>query len=139
MALRPDDQLPIKRYRLGKMETYEVLVSSFNRIESEAMSIGTDFAFATACLPVAVTLNITLKTIPIADPLIKDPFLFLMYACYILGAYFGVRAFRQRGRLKGFMQEIRDAQVAPLGEKDNELGPSELEALPSEGESEEKK
>jgi hypothetical protein len=29
------------------------------------------------------------------------------------------------------MQTIRDAQVPPLGEKGGEIGPSELESLPS--------
>jgi hypothetical protein len=132
MVLGPDDQIPIKCYRLGKMQSYEVLVSDFDRIESEATSIGTDLAFATACIPVGITINITLKTVSIADPLVKDPFLIRMFTCYILGAYFGVRAYRQRGRLKVFMQAIRDVQVAPLGEKGSEIGPSELAALPSE-------
>lgn len=132
MPFNPDDRIPIERFRLGKMQSYEVLVSDFNRIESEAKSIGTDIAFATACIPVAITLHITLKMVAIPDPSVKYPFLLLMYACYILGAYFGVRAYRQRGRLKAFMQTIRDAQVAPLGEKGSEIGPDELEALPAE-------
>jgi hypothetical protein len=114
------------------MQSYEVLVSDFNRIESEAKSIGTDIAFATACIPVAITLHVTLKMVAIPDPTVKYPFLLLMYACYILGAYFGIRAYRQRGRLKEFMQTIRDAQVAPLGEKGSEMGPAELAALPAE-------
>jgi hypothetical protein len=135
MVLGPNDQIPIERYRLGKMRSYEVLVSDFERIESEAMSIGTDLAFAFLCIPVGITLSVTLLTVTITDRLVKDPFLLFMFACYILGGYFGVRAFRQRGRLKTFMQAIRDSQVAPLGEKGSEIGLSELEALPSEKQS----
>jgi hypothetical protein len=127
----PLDQIPIKRFRLGEMQSYEVLVSDFNRIQSEAMSIGTDFAFAVALIPVAVTFTTTLAVATISLAWVRESFTLLMYVCYILGLYFAVRAFRQRGRLKTFMQTIRDAQVPPLGEKGGEIGPSELESLPS--------
>jgi hypothetical protein len=135
MVLEPIELIPIKRYRLGKMQSYEILVGDFDRIENEALGIGTDLAFATACIPVGVTLSVTLFTVTIANPLVKDPFLVLMFTCYILGAYFGLRAYRQRGRLRSFMQAIRDGQVAPLGEKGSEISRSELETLPSEEQS----
>lgn len=132
MALSSDNQINIKRYRLGKMASYEVLVGDFNRIDHEAQTIGTHLHFFLACVPLAITLHIALRTIPIPDWNIKAPFMLFMYACYILGAFFGVSAFRQRGRLRKFMQDIRDSQVPPLGEKGNEIGPSEAESLPSE-------
>jgi hypothetical protein len=128
----PLEQIPIKRFRLGQMSSYEVLVSDFDRVEFEAMSIGTDLAFATAFIPVAITLHVTLRVTTPADQYVRESFTLLMYVCYILGIYFGVRAYRQRGRLKRFMQLIRDCQVSPLGEKDSEIGPSELQQLPSE-------
>lgn len=120
------DQIPIKRFRLGEMQSYEVLVSDFDRIESEAKSIGTDLAFFTACLPVAITLHITLRTVTPADQYVRESFTILMWVCYLASIYFGVKAFRQRGRLKVFMQNIRNAQVPPLGEKGSELGPGEV-------------
>jgi hypothetical protein len=130
--MNPDDaHIPAKRYRLREVETYEVVRDDFNRIETEAMNIGTDFAFATACLPVAITLTITLYTVTIADRTVKDAFMLLTFTCYILGLYFAVRAWRHRGHLKNFMQRIRDNQVAPFGEKGEELEPSELQKLPS--------
>jgi len=135
MALRDDDQIPIERYRLGKLRSYEVLINDFDRIENVATTIGTDLAFATAFLPVAIALSITLITVTIADWNIKGPFYFFMWSSYILGAYFAVRAFRQRGQLKNFMHNIRDAQIPPLGEKGSELGPAELQGLPSEEQS----
>jgi len=131
MALPPDDQISIKRFRLGKMQSYEVLVGDFNRIEDEASSIGTHFAFALACLPVAITIHITLSRVRISDQSVREPFMLLMFACYILGAFFAISAFRQRGRLRKFMQVIRDSQVPPLGEKGSEIGPSEADQLPS--------
>ncbi len=131
--MKPDDaHIPAKRYRLREVQTYEVVRDDFDGIETEAMNIGTDFAFATACIPVAITLTVTLKTVTITDQTLKDAFLLLAFTCYILGSYFAVRAWRHRGHLKSFMQKIRDNQVAPLGEKDGELESSELQKLPSE-------
>jgi hypothetical protein len=131
--MRPDDaHIRAKRFRLREVHTYEVVRDDFDHIEAEAMSVGTDFAFATACIPVGITLSITLLTVKIENLSVKLIFLSLMFCCYILGAYFGVEAWRDRGHLKKFMQRIRENQEAPLGEKDGELGPSELEQLPSE-------
>ncbi|HEX4003648.1 MAG TPA: hypothetical protein VHX36_13445 [Candidatus Acidoferrales bacterium] len=129
MAPRTDDQITIKRYRLGNMQSFEVLVGDFNRIEDEAQSIGTHLGFALACIPVAITINITLATVAIPNQNVKAPFMLLMFACYILGAFFSVSAFRQRGRLRKFMQTIRDNQEPPLGEKGNEMSPSDVESL----------
>jgi hypothetical protein len=127
-----DDFLPFKRYRLGQLPTYEILAKDFDRIGDEAQSIGTAFAFATACIPVALTLTVALTTVIIDSWKVKAPFMVLMFVCYILGLYFSVLAFRQRGRLTKFMQAIRDSQVAPLGEKGDEIGPAESQQLQSE-------
>lgn len=131
--MHPDDtRIPAKRFRLREVQTYEVVRDDFDGIETEAMNVGTDFAWATACIPVAITLTITLLTVPVTNQGVKETFLCLMFVCYILGLYFAVNAWRQRGRLKKFMQRIRENQEAPLGEKGEELEPSELQKLPSE-------
>lgn len=39
------------------------------------------------------------------------------WACYILGCFFAIVAWRQRGHLKAFMQQIREVQVAPVAAK----------------------
>jgi hypothetical protein len=135
MALQADDHIPIERFRLGKLRSYEVLAKDFDQIESIAMTIGTDFAFATACIPVALAFTITVLTVPIASWNIKGFFELVMLVCYILGLYFSSRAFKHRGNLKRFMKDIRDAQEPPLGEKGSELGEQDLEALPSNEES----
>jgi hypothetical protein len=137
--MNPDDaHIPAKRFRLRAVHTYEVVRDDFDQIETEAMSVGTDFAFAMACIPVAITLTVTLLTVSVANSTVKLAFFCLMFSCYILGAYFGVAAWRDRAHLNRFMQRIRDNQEAPLGEKDEELRPSELEQLPSEEEGGEK-
>jgi hypothetical protein len=109
-----DAHIPAKRFRLREVQTYEVVRDDFDSIETEAMNIGTDFAFATACIPVAITLSITLLTVQVTNQGAKVTFLCLMFSCYIVGGRFAVNAWRHRGRLKKFMQRIRDNQEAPL-------------------------
>jgi fructose-specific phosphotransferase system IIC component len=140
MTLNQDDYLRVKRFRLGEIPSYEVLVDDFDRIEDEAQDVGLAFHFAVFCLSGAFTLSITLATVPIASWHVKATFLLAMCGGYVVGSFFLVLALRQRDRLKKMMQKIRDRQIAPLGEKDSELGPSELQQLPSEaGESTEDK
>lgn len=58
MATYRDDQIPATRYRLEGLRTYEVLVDDFERIEQEASQVGNSLQFATACVPVGITLTI---------------------------------------------------------------------------------
>lgn len=135
MALENEDHIPIERYRLGKLRSYEVLVEKFESIETEAMNIGTDLTFSVACISIAVTLTATLPQGSITNKPLYDVFLFAAIICWIEGARFGLKAYRQRGRLKILMQGIRDSQIPPLGEKGSELAPAEEQALKSEPES----
>jgi hypothetical protein len=117
MPLRADDQLPAKRYSLGPVETYEIVRRDFESIGREATNIGTAFAFAAALLPVGITLTATLITSTVSNNNIREALLTLMWVCYILGGYFAVLAYRQRGNLQRFMGEIRDSQVPPIAAK----------------------
>lgn len=132
MTLNQDDYPRVKRFRLGEIPSYEVLVDDFDRIEDEAQDVGLAFHFAIFCLSVAITLCITLATVPVDKWLVKSIFILVIFGGFVLGFFFLVSALRQRDRLKKMMQKIRDRQIAPLGEKDGELGPSELQQLPSE-------
>jgi hypothetical protein len=108
-----DAHIPAKRFRLREVQTYEVVRDDFDNIESEAMNIGTDFAFATACIPVAITITITLLTAQVNNQGWKVTFLCLMFICYILGLRFAVNAWRQRGRLKKFTQGFATIKKLP--------------------------
>ena len=130
MTFRGEDQLPAKRHSIERVETYEVERHQFDSIEREATSIGGFFAMATACLPVGVTLTATLKTVSVPDPVTASALWGLMWACYILGIFFAGFAWKQRGKLKRFMQEIRDSQVAPVAAKEPPVAP-DLTAIPN--------
>jgi hypothetical protein len=113
----PDDQLPAKRNSLRQVETYEVERHKFDRIEREATGIGIGFTVAAACLPTAITLNVTLKTVAIKDANTAVPIWSLMWACYIVGIAVLIWAWIKRGDLKRDMQDIRDTQVPPVSAK----------------------
>lgn len=135
-AMVPDsnDHIPAKRHRHRAVDTYEVFSDDFERIEEEGSRVGTDLQFATAWLPVAITLTVTLCTATIQNKHIFTAFYVLMWVSYGFGIFHGFNAWKQRGRFKRLLETIKKNQIAPLGEKGNELRPSQLEDLPSQEE-----
>ena len=127
-----EDHIPAIRYRLKNVSTYEIPVTDFNRIEEEGSAVGTHLQFATAWIPVAITLSLTLATVPI--PSEKDrvyyTVLTVMLLSWALGTFHGVCAFRQRGRFKRLMDGLRELQVGPMGQEGEELKPTDLANLP---------
>jgi hypothetical protein len=99
----------------------------FDNIENEAANLGTDVQAATFCLPIAVTITVTLLTVPIANRFTKDAFFLVMTCAYGFGLLSAYRARQQRGRFRKFMENIRASQVESLGEKGQEVGPAELQ------------
>ena len=136
---QPDPHIPAKRYFIREVQTYEVLVTDFNNLESEATNVGTDFSVAAACIPVAVALTVTLLTVSIQNIKLFESFFCVTFLCWAMGIIYGFKAWRGRGHFTKAMQRIRDYQMPPLGEKDEELAPSELQNLPSEEEGREGK
>jgi len=127
MPLGPYPRL--KRFSLGEIPSYEVLADDFDRIEDEAQDVGLAFHFAIFCLSVAITLCITLATVPVENWIVKSIFICVILGGFVLGLFFLILALRQRDRLKKMMQKIRDRQIPPeLGQK----GDAESQELPSE-------
>jgi hypothetical protein len=130
MSLEVDSSIPAVRHRLKGVVTYEVPADDFERIKEEGSAVGTDLQFATVCIPVAITLTITLCTVTITRDRLFEVFFLWMLVFYVLGIFFGFRAWRQRGRFGRLMNRIVALQVGPIGEQGKELRPSELESLP---------
>jgi hypothetical protein len=123
----PADHTSIKRFRRGGLASYEVMRDEFESIESEAANLGSYLQAAIFCFPIAITITITLLTVPLADGFKKDAFFLTMLSAYVFGCFFAYGAWRQRGRFRRFMQKISANQVEPLGEKGQEVGPAELQ------------
>ena len=132
MPLSQNEHTRVKQFRLGEIPSYEVLADDFDRIEEVAQDVGLAFHFAIFCLSVAVTLSVTLVTVPVDNLIVKVIFVAVIFVGFVLGLYFLITALSQRDRLAKMMQKIRARQVAPLGEKDGEIGPLESQQLPAE-------
>ena len=132
MSNHTDDNIPAARYRISRIDTYEVAVSDFDRIEEVASTVGSDLTFATTGLSVAVTLTITLAVSPISNEHLHTEFFIVMCFGYGAALYCGFRWWRQRGELKKLVDRIRKMQVGPLGEQGKEIKPSDLANMPLE-------
>ncbi len=127
-----DSYISAKRYRLKEVKTYEVFVSDFDRIEQEANGTGTHLQFATFWFAIGIGSALTLIAIPALS--IKAYITYLVFTILglSLGLFHGQRWQKQGNSLKKLMNGIRENQSMSLGEKGDELRPSELENLPSE-------
>ncbi|MGB9236510.1 MAG: hypothetical protein WCC04_19045 [Terriglobales bacterium] len=127
-----DDYISAKRYRLKDVKTYEVFVSDFNRIETEASATGTHLQFATFWLAIGIGSALTVIALPAIG--LKAYLTYLVFAAVglSLGIFHCLRWQKQGDSLKKLMDGIRESQGMSLGEKGDELKPSELENLPSE-------
>ena len=112
-----DAHITAKRHRLREVETYEVFRDDFDTIETEASQIGTDLQFACSLLPLAIGLTVTLLVTTIAEDRRYYSILSLTAVFYLLGAFFAVSAFRDKGRFRKLIKRIRDSQVL-VAEKD---------------------
>ena len=130
MSIEQDDRIPAARHRLKQIVTYEVPADEFDRIEQEASTVGTDLQFATLLLSTAVSFTVTLCTVAIANERVYEFFIMITIVGYVVGAFCGVRGWKQRGQLNRLISKIRSSQVGPVGEEGKEIKPTELDTLP---------
>ena len=128
----PDDNIPASRHRLRGIVTYEVNADDFERIETEASTVGTDIQFATVLISTAISFSVTLLTVSIPNQHLHDLFSLITVVGFALGGFFAVRGWRERGHLKRLLSRIRASQVGPVGEQGKEMRPTELDLLPLE-------
>jgi hypothetical protein len=126
------EHIPVRRHRVEHAEIYELFGEDLRRIEDEGSRVGTHFQFATAWLPIGIALTVTLSTVTIPKDRVFYSLMIFTIIAYGFGLFHSVCAWQQRGRFKGIMTEIRERKAGPLGEKNEELKPSELQQLPSE-------
>jgi len=124
-----DAHIETRRHRHAPVETYEVFVEDFNRIETEAETIGTDLTFGSIWISVAITSTAALPTIPNDWNRIFGSFLVATLVGYSLGTYFLLRWHRQKDSLGKLMDRIRSSQIPQWGDERKELRGSELDKL----------
>jgi len=124
-----NDHITAKRHRLEHVDVYEVSGDELDRIEREAVTVGTDLQFALFWIPIAVTLTTALALTSIQNAKVYNGFFTVTVVSYGFGVYFGVRWWRCRDVFKRLLAKIRDRQVGPVGEQGKEV--QDLTALPS--------
>jgi len=129
--------IPVRRHGLSHVETYDVTSDELERIEAEGADEGFNFHIALFCLTMASSclLGLVLSPPPNDKPKTFVVLVVLVVVGFLVGLIFGIKWFIGRGAFSATIRRIGDRQVGPLGEKGGELGPSELQALPSEEES----
>jgi hypothetical protein len=127
-----DKYIEARRHRHGPVETYEIFVEDFNRIETEAEAIGTNLTFGSIWLSVAITCSAALPSIPRDWLHVFNAFLTFALVGYTLGVYFLIQWKTQKHSLKSLMTRIRASQIPQWGDEGEELKREELEELPSE-------
>jgi hypothetical protein len=128
----PDDRhIETRTHRHGPVATYQVLVEDFDRIESEAASIGSDLTFAIFWLSEAVTSTFAIPTIPATRLHVFATFEVATGIGYALGGYFLWKWFNNRNSLKKLMNKIRANQIPEFGEAGKELDMADLASLPA--------
>lgn len=127
----PNEHIPIRRHRLSGLDICDVTTTELNNIEKEGCDVGLDFQIAEFCLAAALSfLAATLSNTP-ASNRVFTVFVVIIIVCFILGAIFGLKWWKGRGRFAKLIQEIRDRPIGPVGEEGKELEPGQLAALPS--------
>lgn len=126
-----EEHIPATRHRLKSVDTYEITVSDFNRIKLEAGSVGTHLQFATALVPLSVSLWITLFTVSLET---VARYTILVFAVISLceGVFHSALAYRERGRFSQMMEDLKSLQAVPFGSEGNELKPTDLASLPAQ-------
>jgi hypothetical protein len=133
-AFRMNDRILLKRHGIAHVETYDVTADELDRLESEGGDVGFDFHICSFCLTLATSflLGLILSPPPDNRPKLFVVLVVIVVVGFLMGAIFAVKWFRSRGAFSKTIRRIRDRQIGPVGEKGNELAPSELGALPSE-------
>jgi hypothetical protein len=124
-----ESHIETRRHRHGPVETYELFVEDFNRIEGESQSIGSDLTFAVFWLSEAVTSTVAVPALPSSAVRVLNFFLVAIFVGYGMGVYFLWRWYKQENSLKCLMNRIRASQIPQWGQAGKELGVSDFAKL----------
>lgn len=126
------DQIPLRRHRIQHIESYDVTDDDLDRIERDGSDLGLNFAFAQFGITVAASFIANWLIAPPVSRTVHDTFLIIISVGLFFGVAHGIKWYRNRRSFSATIRKIRERQVGPLGEKGDELRPSELQNLPSE-------
>ena len=128
------EHIPVHRHVVKHVETYDVMEDELARLESEAADVGTDFQIAQFGVTVALAFLAGLLITEIQSDRIYYTYVIIIVLGFFFGIIHGIKWYRHRGSFASTMATIREREIAPMGQKGEELRPSELQVLPSSDE-----
>lgn len=126
------EHIEIRRHRLAGLDICDVTIDELDALERTGSDVGLDFNVALFSLGVGLSFATSLALNVIESRKIFDTFMILTIIGFALAIIFFIKWRQNRGEFSRLIQRIKDRQIGPVGEKDSELRPSELQDLPSE-------
>jgi hypothetical protein len=124
MANRRKEHIVIERHQYAELILFEVTDDELEQLKKEVFTVGEDFSFFLVGLSVAITIIVTLLSVPIESNRVFELFVIVAIAGCVMTAYFGIKWYRGRNEFKRIIERIQ-SRVAPLGEEGDEIDPGD--------------
>lgn len=127
------EHIEVRRHRLPGLDICDVTMDELDAIERVGSDVGLDFNVALFSFGVALSFLVALLSCTkIESRRVFDIFVVCTVVGFALAIIFFIKWFQRRDAFSQLLQKIKERQIGPVGEKGDELRPSELENLPSE-------
>jgi len=125
-----DGHIPLRIHSISQLEAYMVTADELDSLEREGCDVGLNFHTCLFCLTLAISFAVTLVTTTIDSRKTFDIFVIIVVVGTILGIYFGIEWYRNRGAFGAIFERIKERQVGPTGSTDHRLPASQIAQLP---------
>jgi hypothetical protein len=118
-------------HRLSDIETFQLTLEELQAIKREGKNVGQDFTFFMFWLPIGISSTLTLISVQTLTIKQYCTYLIFMILGFCFSAYFGFRAWRQRGLFESSIEQIiSERRFGPAGDEKRELQPGQLRTMP---------
>jgi len=120
MAQTGKYRLSIERHSYAELVLYEVTKDELDQMEREVGAVGEDFSFFLVGLTLAITVAVTLFSVPIESNRVFYCFVIALAIGLLMIAFFGIRWRRGKRSFENVTKRIK-SRVALLGEEGDEI------------------
>ena len=96
MAKGKNENIIVERHTYAELILFEVTNDELEQLKKEVLTVGEDFSFFLVGISVAVTVIVTLLSVPIEDIRVFYFFVIVAVAGVLMTAYFGIRWCRRK-------------------------------------------
>jgi len=126
------DRIPLMRHGIAHVETYDVTLDELDGLARTGGDVGLDFQFAEFFATAAASFLIALETTKIDSQTVKSIFWFVVVGGFSAAGVFAIKWWRNRGSFHFLIDKIKERQIGPVGDEDEELQLAELDQLTSQ-------